>query len=527
VRFDDRLRTVLAQPSSDPHDCAVRWRQLVDLLARGGRQAQGAIIDEAIAAVQADWHRVAEPLRAAAARAIADRALPIPLLAAFAGDELAVSAPVLAAARLDSGEWQEVLAAATEEARAFILSLHSELQTRPPAPAPPEAPSPEPATSMPSPAPAVPTISDVLARIERLRQSRERSNGERQRREGDGRGSGAIFRWECGPSGEIHWVEGAPRAALVGRSIARNEEESEGVDRRVQRAFGMRAPFRDATLTLSGEGPVAGEWKISGIPAFEPTQGRFAGYRGVAMRAGAGETPRQGGPAARPEPLDAASLRELVHEIKTPLNAIIGFAEIIDGQLLGPADRRYRERAAEIVRQARLLLSAIDDLDTAAKLQLAAGGSETASDLAEIVSTLAPELREQAAASGAAVEVELTAGPASLCAIEPVLARRLVRRFLSAVVDLAGAGETLRIAFAMAEGGRCQLRIQRPRALEGLADEQLWAATDKSKDDGLPPGSILSLRLVRGLARLARGELVLAADRLELMLPGPGKVARA
>jgi signal transduction histidine kinase len=63
---------------------------------------------------------------------------------------------------------------------------------------------------------------------------------------------------------------------------------------------------------------------------------------------------------------DPDSLRELVHEIKTPLNAIMGFAEIIEGQYLGPADRGYRERAAEIWRQARLLLTAIDDLDFAA-----------------------------------------------------------------------------------------------------------------------------------------------------------------
>ena len=39
------------------------------------------------------------------------------------------------------------------------------------------------------------------------------------------------------------------------------------------------------------------------------------------------------------------------------MNAIIGFAEIIDGQMLGPADRHYRTRAAEIVGQARLLLA--------------------------------------------------------------------------------------------------------------------------------------------------------------------------
>jgi signal transduction histidine kinase len=55
---------------------------------------------------------------------------------------------------------------------------------------------------------------------------------------------------------------------------------------------------------------------------------------------------------------DAEALRETIHEIKTPLNAIIGFAEIIDGQYLGPAHRNYRQRAAEIVAQARMLLAA-------------------------------------------------------------------------------------------------------------------------------------------------------------------------
>ena len=151
----------------------------------------------------------------------------------------------------------------------------------------------------------------------------------------------ALFRWECGPSGEISWVEGAPRGPLIGRSIAR-VEEGEGVDEEVERAFAMRAPFRDARFSLPGEGALAGDWKISGVPAFEPSDGRFAGYRGIALR--------EGGPGPDPSRIgqssllsDPNSLRELVHEIKTPLNAIIGFAEIIDGQYLGPADRHYRD----------------------------------------------------------------------------------------------------------------------------------------------------------------------------------------
>src|SRR5436305_6681365 len=97
---------------------------------------------------------------------------------------------------------------------------------------------------------------------------------------------------------------------------------------------------------------------------------------------------------------DTDSLRELVHEIKTPLNAIMGFAEIIEGQYLGPADRGYRERAAEIGRQARLLLTAIDDLDFAAKVHSSKGSAPERVDLGALVDRAASELRDIALQHG-------------------------------------------------------------------------------------------------------------------------------
>ena len=65
---------------------------------------------------------------------------------------------------------------------------------------------------------AIPSISDVVARIERLRRSRGQQPALPAM---DGQllqptGSPALFLWECGPSGEIAWVEGAHEPGWTG-----------------------------------------------------------------------------------------------------------------------------------------------------------------------------------------------------------------------------------------------------------------------------------------------------------------------
>src|SRR3954465_2328960 len=77
VRFDDRLLTVLNQPAGDRHDAAVRWRQLVDLVARAGFSSDSPMIARAPDSIRSDAAEVDTSLRAAAARAVA--ALPLPL----------------------------------------------------------------------------------------------------------------------------------------------------------------------------------------------------------------------------------------------------------------------------------------------------------------------------------------------------------------------------------------------------------------------------------------------------------------
>lgn len=324
----------------------------------------------------------------------------------------------------------------------------------------------------------------------------------------------ALFRWECGPSGEIAWVEGAPRGGLIGRSIAKPvEADGDRIDQEVVRAFTMRAPFRDGLLKVAAAGSASGEWKISGVPAFDPADGRFAGYRGVALREIRGSPPAVG-PAteALPDVLaDPASLRELVHEIKTPLNAIIGFAEIIEGQYLGPADRGYRNRAYEIVRQARLLLTAIDDLDFAAKLHTASAGRRERVDLATLLDREAEQLREIAAKRQIDVEI-LTSRFDVPVRVEPELVDRLLFRLFGALADLAERGEALQVSVEVGSDG-AGIVISRPNALRGMSDADLFGSASDVGQGGF------MLRLARGLARIAGGNLAPRRDTLALVFP--------
>lgn len=528
MRFDDRLLTVLNQPAEDRHDAAVRWRQLVDLVARAGANSGSLVVAEALDAIRNEARRVDEPLRAAAARAVAALPLPLGLLEYFASDSLTVAAPVLAAASLEPQQWAALRAVADEETRGFIATLHPEvaaephveLAVPPPAPVSPpvEPPAPVPPQLEPQPGETAayvpPSLHEVVERIEQRRRMRtvQPVAAEASPPAAPPVEAPALFRWECGPGGEIAWVEGAPRGALIGRSIAKPiESDGDRVDQEVVRAFTMRAPFRDGLMTVAAAGAVSGDWKISGVPAFDPADGRFAGYRGVALR----ETPTP--PAAAPTETmpevlaDPASLRELVHEIKTPLNAIIGFAEIIEGQYLGPADRGYRDRAREIVRQARLLLGAIDDLDFAAKLHSASGGRRERVDLAALLDREASQLRELAASRG--VDVDVVRARFDLPAkIEPELADRLLARFFSALVDLAEEGERLQVS-AEITSGEARVAVTRPAAVRGMTEAEMLGGSAGGGTGGF------MLRLLRGLARIAGGDLAAGRDNVALVFP--------
>lgn len=215
------------------------------------------------------------------------------------------------------------------------------------------------------------------------------------------------------------------------------------------------------------------------------------------------------------------SLRQLVHELRTPTNAIAGFAELIEAQLLGPVAPVYRDHAVTIREQAAGLIAAIEDLDTAARIEGKALELRTSVvAIAPILEQIAADLAPLATLRRARIVIQDLAGISVLTDDRAV--ERLLSRLLAALISAAVPGEQIVVAPAVDRGGEVALALTRPVALGAGGEEALLSidADTESEGEGAPLlGTGFALRLARNLATELGGELLFAAEVLTLRLP--------
>jgi signal transduction histidine kinase len=575
VRFDDTLGTVLAARLDTPAARAAAWRQIVDLVGRGRVAPDPAALD----LLEAHRSSVALDVRASSARALFGARPPLELVRLLIADEIAVAAPILRSAALDAEAWIALLPSLSPQGRAilrhrrdlpdavaraleafggvdFVLADQADREAvaptaiaTPPASVPevvetpasfPVTPAePEPFLSVGAIARGLPLvaeafrrgndnepqrtgdgtfrIADVVARIEAFRRRRE----EGETHDSPDAAPACIregFRFDTDVTGSLRATDADERGALLGISIARAAQPGgAGVDGVAAGAFRRRAPFRDARLVVAGEGEAAGLWLVTATPGFDPASGRFTGYRGSARRPRPHEQVVDSSAGAARA---ADSLRQLVHELRTPTNAIAGFSEMIEHEMLGPVDEAYRMQARAIRRDAAGLLATIDDLDTAARIE--AGALELrpeAVTLGDIfgrverqLADLADEREARLANSGGDVRVS-----ADVRQLE-----RLLLRLCATMLAAAGEGEAIALDAGPPSGRTVTLTLTRAAAFATYPREAIL-----SVDDEVSPASLLgagfALRLARGVARQLGGTLDFGATTLTLRLPAASR----
>ena len=199
------------------------------------------------------------------------------------------------------------------------------------------------------------------------------------------------------------------------------------------------------------------------------------------------------------------------HEIRTPLNAMMGFAEMLEQEVLGPhATPLYRDYARDIGESGRNLLDLINDLldlakADADKLQLA----EDTVEVSGVALGCVRLLSVRAGKTGVQVETVLPAGLPTLRADERKL-RQMLLNLLWNAVKFTPTGGLVTLGGGVAGDGTLRLWVRDSGI--GMTPEELARAMEPwgQIDSALGRrhvGSGLGLPLTKRLVELHGGRL--------------------
>ncbi|MBW8783254.1 MAG: HAMP domain-containing histidine kinase [Novosphingobium sp.] len=539
MQHDDRLATVLRLAPRGPAALRTQFRQLADLLGTIGEEATGARVEAAYERLSAISRQIPATERAAILAEPWLRLRAPRLIAHFAADEPPVALAAIRAAQLDQQTWLDLIPRLPVPARGFLRhrrdlgrrveALLARLGVRDrglPAAEPLELVVEAPAE--PAPTAEGEGIAALVRRIEAFRRARQANEAPpREPSEAPRLPLGEeplrppqrlrAFDFATDPEGRIVWADPAVAPLAVGLLLGGEASRGEPDDAaRLLTALRRRQPLRALRLELDGAPPIEGAWQIDAAPTFDPLGGRFLGYRGRCRR-----------PAAPlvgvPRDSEAERMRQVLHELRTPVNAIQGFAEVIQQQLFGPTPHEYRALAAGIAADAARMLAGFEELDRLARLDSGALELEGGlCDFAAVVRATVAQLAHHGEPRGSGFEPRIEDGEMPI-ALAPLEAERLAWRLLAALAGSSAPGERLALRLRRGEAGELRLRIALPERLVALSDEELMHAAAGDGSVALSAGMFglgFALRLATAEARAAGGSLTRRGSRLRLVLPG-------
>ncbi len=549
MHFDDRLATVLRHRASSERGAATQYRQIIDLLGAysGGRNEELRV--KAYLRLGALAERVPDKMRGAIIAEAGTRLRNPTLVARLAEDEPAVATAALSSADLPEDEWLVLIPKLPIRARGLLrhrrdlppsvdemlvlLGVSDNVLPKPEGFEHVEevASIPQPAPEVPSPDVLVPTanaptasarqletggIGALVERIENYRKSR--SNGSEPLGDGAPRlplnegdseqASSAInlFDFASNTRGRIEWASGRVASALTG--FVFKQDSQIGITMRRQQ------PVAGMNLSLETVPMLGGDWQIDASPQFSSDGGHYTGHVGRARRIVVADHD-----AAQAQDSQTDRIRQMLHELRTPVNAIQGFAEVIQQQLFGPTPHEYRALAATIAGDAARMLAGFEELDRLAKLEagdleLAEGESDIAAMLIATAEQLSGMLRPRMS-EFALDNVEVPC----LVTVAKQETDALIWRLMATLAGAVAAGEVIGIRLDRT-AGMAGIEVDLPAHF--LSNDDIFSATMREGNTALSAGmfgSGFALRLARAEAREAGGDLVAYEEHLRLTLP--------
>lgn len=573
--FDDRLATVLRQRATGEAGLRTQYRQLLDLLGKDRLHPANPQHQSLVAAAWLRMDALADaipaPQRAGIIREAGWRFRSADLAAHLADQEPDVAIAALSRADLSVEDWTALIPRLPVRARGFLrlrrdlpvdvetllarLGIHDRGLPRPDPGETQEPASPAPVSEVPSrgplhsiaaePIPLAPRRrerasvadrdetgrSEISALVERIAQFR---------RERSETGSDvdiaprlplgelpdlperpiAAFGFATDAAGRIEWASSEVAAMVIGTRLVapRTLASPAAGDSAIERAFARRQPILGQSFALGGASAISGEWTLDAQPSFS-FDGHFTGYVGRFRRALA--DPEQPAPA---EAREADRIRQLLHELRTPVTAVQGYAEVIQQQLFGPAPHEYRALAAAIAADAARILAGFDELDRLARLETGALGIDQGeADIALLTKRIIDQLTPVLAAREAGIALALAPDASMLAGCDSDDAEALLWRILASIAAACGAGEQLAARLSpVIHQGQPQARLECTLPADLAREDNLFAATARPPESAINAGLFgagFAFRLARAEARAAGGALNREESKLVLTLP--------
>ncbi len=300
--------------------------------------------------------------------------------------------------------------------------------------------------------------------------------------------------WESDPNGRILFLSdrmteilGQPAVLSRGRRLLDlcrpvDDDDPDGA----RQAVAERRPFRDCLIDIDTFGGGVRRCRFSGTPVFDKESDTFIGFRGAGTditaqheaeqttlnsqderEAALAVVKQKNQELARALERAQASahakgefLANMSHELRTPLNAVIGFSEMLEGEVLGPlGDPRYRDRARDILHNAHRLLEIITNVLDMAKFE--AGRlvlDEEEVEVGTVIEAIIARFADRAA--GAGVTVETATGMVShRLRCDRRLLVQMLANIVANGVEFTPQGGTVTVGAGRTPDGGLEIRV--------------------------------------------------------------------
>jgi len=200
-------------------------------------------------------------------------------------------------------------------------------------------------------------------------------------------------------------------------------------------------------------------------------------------------------------------LARISHEVRTPLNAIIGFAEVMIGERFGAlGNERYAEYMKDIRASGERVISIINDLLDLSRIETGKLDlSFTNQNLNELVESCVAVMQPQANRERIIIRTSLAH------TLPPVVAdaralRQITLNLIGNSIHLANAGGQVIVSTALSDFGEVMLRVRDTG--HGLNDNEVAAALEPFRtpapSDQASEGAGVSLSLTKALVEANR-----------------------